>query len=52
MGVSHARGGLDWGTGSVSLALAILIFGFVGYLTLTHVENSGKDNEEDDGRSE
>ena len=36
MGVSHARGGLDWGTGPVSLALAILIFGFVGYLTMTH----------------
>ena len=35
MGVSHARGGLNWGTGSVSLALAILIFGFVGYLSLT-----------------
>jgi uncharacterized membrane-anchored protein len=36
MGVSHARGGLAWGTGSVSLALAILIFSLVGYLTLTH----------------
>jgi uncharacterized membrane-anchored protein len=36
MGVSHARSGLGWGTGPVSLALAILIFGFVGYLTLTH----------------
>jgi uncharacterized membrane-anchored protein len=38
MGVSHARGGLNWGTGSVSLALAILIFGFVGYLTMTHAD--------------
>lgn len=36
MGVSHARGGLNWGTGSVSFALAILIFGFVAYLTMTH----------------
>jgi uncharacterized membrane-anchored protein len=36
MGVSVARGGLGWGTGPVSLALTILIFGFVGYLTLTH----------------
>ncbi len=25
MGVSHERGGLDWGTGPVSLALAIII---------------------------
>jgi uncharacterized membrane-anchored protein len=36
MGVSHARGGLEWGTGPVSLALAMLIFGLVGYLSLTH----------------
>lgn len=35
MGVDHARGGLDWGTGPVSLVLAILIGLFVGYLTLT-----------------
>ncbi|WP_042367266.1 COG4705 family protein [Streptacidiphilus neutrinimicus] len=32
MGVSHARGGLDWGTGPVSLVLAALIAVFVGYL--------------------
>jgi uncharacterized membrane-anchored protein len=32
MGVSHQRGGLDWGTGWVSLVLAALIAGFVGYL--------------------
>jgi uncharacterized membrane-anchored protein len=32
MGVSHARGGLAWGTGWVSLALAVLIAAFVGYL--------------------
>jgi uncharacterized membrane-anchored protein len=38
MGVSTARGGLAWGTGPVSLALAILIVGLVGYLTLTHLE--------------
>lgn len=36
MGVSTARGGLDWGTGAVSLVLTIFIIGFVGYLTLTH----------------
>lgn len=35
MGVSTIRGGLAWGTGPVSLALGILIFGFVAYLTLT-----------------
>ena len=38
MGVSSARGGLAWGTGPVSLALALLIFGFVGYLSLTHID--------------
>ena len=38
MGVSIARGGLAWGTGPVSLALAILIFGLVGYLALTHLD--------------
>lgn len=31
MGVSHERGGLDWGTGPVSLALTVLICLFVGY---------------------
>ena len=38
MGVSHARGGLDFGPGPVSLALAALIVGFVVYLTVTHVQ--------------
>ena len=37
MGVSHARGGLDFGPGPVSLALAALIVGSVVYLTVTHV---------------
>jgi uncharacterized membrane-anchored protein len=36
MGVSAARGGLAWGTGPVSLVLAILIAGCVTYLSLTH----------------
>ena len=31
MGVSHARGGLDWGTGPVSLVLFILILIYVGF---------------------
>jgi uncharacterized membrane-anchored protein len=34
MGVSTARGGLDLGSGPVSLALAILIVGFVVYMTV------------------
>ncbi|MHC5795816.1 COG4705 family protein [Lacisediminihabitans sp. FW035] len=34
MGVSHARGGLQWGTGPVSLALAALIVAGVAGLTL------------------
>ncbi|HMH58864.1 MAG TPA: hypothetical protein VK537_06765 [Galbitalea sp.] len=32
MAVSHQRGGLNWGTGPVSLALSIVILGFVVYL--------------------
>jgi uncharacterized membrane-anchored protein len=35
MGVSPARGGLDLGAGPVSVALAVLIIGFVIYLSLT-----------------
>jgi hypothetical protein len=30
--VSHQRGGLNWGTGPVSVGLSILILGFVIYL--------------------
>jgi uncharacterized membrane-anchored protein len=36
MGVSHARGGLAWGTGPVSIALALLIVGFVIYISATY----------------
>lgn len=32
LGVSHARGGLNWGTGGVSIGMAILIAGVVAYL--------------------
>lgn len=32
MGVSHARGGLDWGTGPVSLVLLALIIALVAYM--------------------
>jgi uncharacterized membrane-anchored protein len=35
MAVSRRQGGLGWGTGPVSLALTILIVGFVNYLTIT-----------------
>jgi uncharacterized membrane-anchored protein len=32
MGVSHARGGLEWGTGPVSAVIAVIIIVLVGYL--------------------
>jgi uncharacterized membrane-anchored protein len=32
MAVSHQRGGLNWGTGPVSLGLSVVILGFVIYL--------------------
>nr|WP_322780467.1 hypothetical protein [Frankia sp. Cas4] len=35
MGVSHGRGGLELGTGPVSLVLAIVIVGFVSFLAVT-----------------
>lgn len=35
MGVSHDRGGLGLGTGSVSLGLTIIILGLVGYMAFT-----------------
>ncbi|HEY6469955.1 MAG TPA: hypothetical protein VI434_09315 [Candidatus Dormibacteraeota bacterium] len=35
LGVSHARGGLNWGTGAVSIGTAILITGLVAYLAAT-----------------
>ena len=34
MGVSHARGGLQWGTGLVSVALAVLIVAGVAVITV------------------
>jgi uncharacterized membrane-anchored protein len=34
MGVSTTRGGLDWGTGPVSLVLAVIIVILVGVLTV------------------
>ena len=38
MGVPASRHGLGWGTGRVTLALAVLIAGVVGYLAATHVD--------------
>jgi uncharacterized membrane-anchored protein len=35
MAVSHERGGLNWGTGPVSLGLSVVILGFVAYLGLS-----------------
>ncbi|GFZ31116.1 membrane protein [Clostridium zeae] len=36
MGVSHERGGLGLGTGSVSLVLTIIILALVGYMAITN----------------
>jgi uncharacterized membrane-anchored protein len=38
LAVSHKRGGLALGTGPVSVALALVIVGFVAYLARTHVD--------------
>jgi uncharacterized membrane-anchored protein len=35
LGVSHQRGGLNWGTGGVSIGAAILIAGVVAHLAAT-----------------
>jgi uncharacterized membrane-anchored protein len=40
-GVSRARGGLDLGTGTVSLALTVVIVGLVGYLAVTREDVDG-----------
>jgi uncharacterized membrane-anchored protein len=37
-GKSPSIGGLGWGDGTVSIMLAILIVGFVAYLSFTHVD--------------
>ncbi len=41
-GRSRGLGGLGLGTGQVSLGLAIVIIGFVGYLTVTHPDSEGE----------
>jgi uncharacterized membrane-anchored protein len=38
MAVSHARGGLNLGTGPISLVLSVLIVGCVGYLAWSHTD--------------
>ncbi len=42
MGRSPNSGGIGLGTGWVSLALTIVIAGFVGYLTITHKDSKGE----------
>lgn len=39
LAVSHIRGGFGLGTGPVSLILAVIILGLVGYLTITHKDD-------------
>jgi len=39
MGRPHSLGGLGLGTGPVSLVLALVIIGFVGYLTVTRADS-------------
>lgn len=38
MGVSKERGGLDWGTGSVSLARGLVIAALVAVLAVTKMD--------------
>ena len=52
LAVSHARGGLELGTGPVSLVLAALIAGFVAYLTVSHTDAPPVDQVADLGASE
>jgi uncharacterized membrane-anchored protein len=35
VGVSHARGGLNWGSGTVSIGMTVIIAAVVGYLAVT-----------------
>ncbi|MEO8242747.1 MAG: hypothetical protein ABI832_10565 [bacterium] len=38
MGVGYERGGLNWGTGPVSLVMGLTILALVGYLAATHAD--------------
>jgi uncharacterized membrane-anchored protein len=38
MGVPHALGGLNWGRGTVSVCLTIIIVAFVAYLSVSRVD--------------
>lgn len=42
MGKPQNQGGAGFGTGKVSLVLALVIIGFVGYLTITHKDRKGE----------
>jgi uncharacterized membrane-anchored protein len=48
MGVPAGRSGLGWGTGPVSLVLAVVIVALVGYLTVTHRGLARDDLAQDD----
>ena len=41
LGVSHARSGLAWGTGAVSIGTAILVGGVVAYLAVSRRDVEG-----------
>jgi uncharacterized membrane-anchored protein len=41
LGRSSSYGGVGWGTGPVSLGLAVLIVGFVGYLSVARKDTPG-----------
>ena len=45
MAVSHARGGLGWGTGPVSLGWAVVILGFVVYLAVSRKDVAERDDQ-------
>jgi uncharacterized membrane-anchored protein len=44
MDVSHRRGGLGWGTGPVSLVLAVVIVAIVAYVAVTGEDTQGRED--------
>jgi len=51
VGRPHSLGGLGLGTGPVSLALALVIIGFVGYLTVTRLDSTDSTDEQEPARA-
>jgi uncharacterized membrane-anchored protein len=47
LGVSHARGGLDWGTGGVSIGTSIIIVAVVAYLALSRATTAERSTASD-----